>query len=1159
MKSALIRFWKHQVQRRQQGQSIIILAIGFIMLVTFVGITTDISLMFVRYSALRRAVDSASIAAANQLRQDRSIANVSLSARQFIQFHGLNPEDVHVDTCATTDYADEELCTDDQRKLVRVTAEVISPTVFLSLIGWQDFPIQASAISETAALDVIVILDVSESMLRYTSLQDWAEEGYGAVFRPPRVSEIASNIESTYVNRDCGEPLQAGEPAEPQAAPCDGNAPSARWQDFEHYYWETRLLNQTQIDVNQRLYYTTSNAESTDVYTGAAPTYQSETHSSGDADATATLRAELEQYQVITDNGTWFQESNAAFSGAGWSGSPPYATADIAGTQNLPNQRCAVRFSPTTLPISAFPGYTDTSGDLVGLAQLWDEIYDQNNVTYDDWQWPGSDDGSGNFLPSVGINGFVPTYNWYGCCNDPNQDGTFEDLVCQPFRDARDATDLFLDQIDFFRGDRVGMVTFDRSAFLVNPYGYICEAGWILVEGRGTPYCYNGAAYGHSPASPPAEEDRPAFIDGSDDFALAASGGNPMIESLAQAKVTLNQLVGVRTEPNFYVYRRGQIFDDGSDTFTVTGNWGGRFAAGRNPDGSSLPINYEDPTYNPVTTEDDETGEQTPVAYTFPVAANCPYQTGGLPVAFTLFDWWENRGPGPPDSGGHVNALAHVGMPNINMDTTPDGNYNADLWEDYETSYELGGTTYDLTHYRLAPYGWPNGGDPILRTYDSPPIAGDGNMIYELRGACRGTNIGSALREANNALLNPETTRPFGTVWVMVLLSDGAAAASDPVRRNGWKITPANPYFIADPTNPTQALRADPIDTPGVDTTETVWGRAGFYQTKDINTTSGAVTSTTTVQNGYGAFGLCPIGTPSIPGELMTDPFFPWCSDEEPETRHVCDFRPARGEETDNLFDKDYIVGQWDPNDLSRGWRTIADERRVVAEYPALQELNDCANDPGCDIGPFLAEWNEVQGNLYDVDISPPDISCSLYYDVDDYARDWADEIGLETSIDTGAGDALLPTIFTIGFGLEYLNGTGPSYCENNIGDCLGEQMLRYIADVGDNNRIDNDYYQLWLAEPRGELDPEAEANGLVDYGPRDDCQTQNVGPDDGSVAGSYDDNSDDSISSGEAATMYDPLPPQQSCGNYFWAPDGNTLQAVFDQIASRMFTRLAR
>jgi hypothetical protein len=38
------------------------------------------------------------------------------------------------------------------------------------------------------------------------------------------------------------------------------------------------------------------------------------------------------------------------------------------------------------------------------------------------------------------------------------------------------------------------------------------------------------------------------------------------------------------------------------------------------------------------------------------------------------------------------------------------------------------------------------------------------------------------------------------------------------------------------------------------------------------------------------------------------------------------------------------------------------------------------------------------------------------------------------------------------------------------------------------------------------------------------------------------------------------PLPPMQSCGNYFNAPTTKEeLEVVFDEIASRMFTRLAR
>jgi hypothetical protein len=39
---------------------------------------------------------------------------------------------------------------------------------------------------------------------------------------------------------------------------------------------------------------------------------------------------------------------------------------------------------------------------------------------------------------------------------------------------------------------------------------------------------------------------------------------------------------------------------------------------------------------------------------------------------------------------------------------------------------------------------------------------------------------------------------------------------------------------------------------------------------------------------------------------------------------------------------------------------------------------------------------------------------------------------------------------------------------------------------------------------------------------------------------------------------MIAPLPPRTDCGNYFNAPSQAKLQAVFDEIASRMFTRLA-
>ncbi|MCZ7541860.1 MAG: pilus assembly protein [Anaerolineae bacterium] len=53
-----------RLMRSQRGQSIVLLAFAFIALVAFVGLVTDLALLFVRYASLRRAVDAAAIAAA---------------------------------------------------------------------------------------------------------------------------------------------------------------------------------------------------------------------------------------------------------------------------------------------------------------------------------------------------------------------------------------------------------------------------------------------------------------------------------------------------------------------------------------------------------------------------------------------------------------------------------------------------------------------------------------------------------------------------------------------------------------------------------------------------------------------------------------------------------------------------------------------------------------------------------------------------------------------------------------------------------------------------------------------------------------------------------------------------------------------------------------
>src|SRR5690606_23597266 len=75
----------------------------------------------------------------------------------------------------------------NERKLIKLTAQIDSPTVFMRLLGFPDITLQASSISETAVLDVVLIVDVSESMLLDTEYRTWAEEGYKEVYLPPDV------------------------------------------------------------------------------------------------------------------------------------------------------------------------------------------------------------------------------------------------------------------------------------------------------------------------------------------------------------------------------------------------------------------------------------------------------------------------------------------------------------------------------------------------------------------------------------------------------------------------------------------------------------------------------------------------------------------------------------------------------------------------------------------------------------------------------------------------------------------------------------------------------------------------------------------------------------------------------------------------------------
>ncbi|MEL6268662.1 MAG: hypothetical protein AAFR22_02540, partial [Chloroflexota bacterium] len=530
-------------------------------------------------------------------------------------------------------------------------------------------------------------------------------------------------------------------------------------------------------------------------------------------------------------------------------------------------------------------------------------------------------------------------------CFETN-DWNFSDLVCQPFKQARDASLRFLYNIDFLAGDRVGFVTFDRGAFALDPDG---------------------------PSNP----------------------APVMIEQREVAINTLTQSVGVRAEPNFLYYN---AFENTGQAFRWDGYSNGIELVDLDGDGE-----VDDPV--PIELQEDAVIDGVPqmnssaagtLTRTYLVKDSCAFFNAVLPDGYSL--WYDDD-----NSGNEWGVIGEAMLPQLQNGQ----------WESQLRNFQ----------------------DPSLLGYQS----------YELRAQCRGTNFGAALREANTVLTDPTTIRQDGTVWIIVLLSDGAAGATDPIDR-----------AFPDP------------DASGLGRDQSVDREANPYARIDNN--GNGVNEfgeqAAPVSAVYGVYGFCPYGQdPTAPEENIDDGAYdvngniteaigpigfavrdnaPSCADADPNTRHACG--------------------------------TDLDGDKFQKNLPA--------------------EIDAVRTQVIDDD------ECAYVYDADDYARDWADFVALRRPNDP---NLQLPTIYTIGFNLDYSEPIDPAdpdldtLCEANVVECLGEELLRYIADVGDNNEINRGDY------------PNATEDRFTEL----------------------------------------------SYGNYWNAPDQQELEEVFDEIASRLFVRL--
>ncbi len=165
-----------------RGQAIVIIALGFIVLLAFSGLVVDVARVFLVRGQLRRAVDAGGLAAAAQFRRcsnDTAACTLAVTdaAKQLVISHGfvsaLGGQPSVTATTVTTltvsicgNSTDPALyCTcDPKRKLVKTVATAQVPMVFMQLVGFPTIDVSAQNISEAAAVDVVLVLDASESM-----------------------------------------------------------------------------------------------------------------------------------------------------------------------------------------------------------------------------------------------------------------------------------------------------------------------------------------------------------------------------------------------------------------------------------------------------------------------------------------------------------------------------------------------------------------------------------------------------------------------------------------------------------------------------------------------------------------------------------------------------------------------------------------------------------------------------------------------------------------------------------------------------------------------------------------------------------------------------------------------------------------------------------
>ncbi|MEA3351640.1 MAG: pilus assembly protein TadG-related protein, partial [Chloroflexota bacterium] len=152
------------------------MVISFTALLAFVGMVTDIGSVYITYTQLKRAVDTAAVAAANNIKNpsltySERKTQITEAAREMLAFHNVTDitslEAYICDDAPSIPAEFDAACPDageSARKMAWVQATQDVPVYFLSLFGVESIPLTTHAIGEAATVDLVIVIDSSESM-----------------------------------------------------------------------------------------------------------------------------------------------------------------------------------------------------------------------------------------------------------------------------------------------------------------------------------------------------------------------------------------------------------------------------------------------------------------------------------------------------------------------------------------------------------------------------------------------------------------------------------------------------------------------------------------------------------------------------------------------------------------------------------------------------------------------------------------------------------------------------------------------------------------------------------------------------------------------------------------------------------------------------------